>query len=119
MILAYHNGKYEPVHLPAAMQWAPVFSWITGDFNNDGFCDIIAGGNFKNVQPYEGSYDAGYGTMLLGNGNLTFTVLSMLRSGINIKGEIRDMKIIKMAGGKIMFAVATKNGKINFIQLNK
>ncbi len=119
MVLVYRNGKYEPLHLPAAIQWAPVFSWLTGDFNNDGFCDIIAGGNFKNVQPYEGSYDAGYGTLLLGNGNLTFIVLNMFQSGINIKGEIRDIKTIKMAGGKIMFAVATNNGKIHFIQLNK
>lgn len=119
MVLVYNKGKYQPIQLPETLQWAPVFSWLTGDFDRDGLCDIIAGGNFKNVQPYEGSYDAGYGTVLMGKGNHVFSTVDMMRSGIDIKGEIRDMKSIKMAGGKMVFAVATNSGPIHFFQLNK
>lgn len=117
MILVYKNGKYEPLRLPEELQWAPVFSWFTSDFNHDGMPDIIAGGNFKNVQPYEGSYDASNGILLLNNGNNAFTNVEMLQSGIDIKGQIRDIKSIKTAGGKTIYAFAINNGKMVFIQL--
>ena len=119
MAMVYNKGKYEPIQLPEEMQWTPIFSWLTGDFNKDGFCDILAGGNFKNVQPYEGSYDAGYGTMLRGDGNLGFTFIKMSQSGINIKGEIRDIKRINSPGGKELFLIALNNKRICLYQLNK
>ncbi|MEO5999705.1 MAG: VCBS repeat-containing protein, partial [Chitinophagaceae bacterium] len=118
MVLVYNNGKFEPINLPSEIQWSPVFSWITGDFNEDSFPDILAAGNFHNVLPYEGAYDASYGTLLLGNTSRNFTAASMLQSGIDIKGEVRDMKMIRMANGRNVIAVAINNKRLRFISLN-
>lgn len=116
--LVYANGKYQSVDLPEEVQWSPVFNWLTGDFNNDGFTDIIAGGNLHNVSPFEGVYDAGYGTFLSGDAKRNFKTVMMLRSGIAIKGDIRDMKLVNIANGKPVIAVAVNNSQLRFLRCN-
>ncbi|MEJ7769584.1 MAG: VCBS repeat-containing protein, partial [Chitinophagaceae bacterium] len=116
MVFVNRNGKYQPIDLPGEIQWAPVYCWFTGDLNQNGLSDILAGGNLKNVPPYEGSYDAGYGTLLEGKGNRVFTAMTMLKSGIDIKGQVRDIKSIRMAKGRRVLAVALNNDKIKFFE---
>jgi hypothetical protein len=38
------------------------------DIDNDGFPDILAGGNFYGVSTYQGRYDANYGLVLKNKG---------------------------------------------------
>ena len=115
-VLVYKNNAYTNMQLPSEMQWTPVFSWATGFFTQKSGCDIIACGNFNNVQPYEGIYDAGYGTMISQNNDGDFTVVPMLGSGIHIKGEVRDIKKMRMAGGYTVLVIAVNNGNIIFMR---
>jgi len=105
--------------LPNEVQWSPVFTFVTGDWNRDGVMDIIAAGNFYGVLPYEGRYDASYGSLLLGEGIMGsgrsgfcgdasgdcrpgFHVLPMSRSGILLEGEVRDGKVLRTARGPLL-----------------
>ncbi|MDB5249924.1 MAG: ASPIC/UnbV protein [Segetibacter sp.] len=114
VVMINKAGKFSERKLPDAVQWSPVFSFLIGDFNKDGISDLICPGNFSGVIPFEGKYDAGYGTVLLGIGKGEFKELSPLQSGIKINGEVRDSKIVHLAGDREILAFAVNNNKVKF-----
>ena len=63
-----NRGKkgFELKPLPIAAQLAPVYSILISDFNQDGFEDILLGGNFYRSKPEIGIYDGSYGLFLKG-----------------------------------------------------
>ena len=99
------------------MQWSPVFAFYTADFNQDGTTDILAAGNFYGVLPYEGRYDADYGTVLLNENNTGFKTPGSLQTGFIADGETRDIKTIRTIKGKKMIAVARNNNTIKIFSL--
>ncbi|MBC7628766.1 MAG: VCBS repeat-containing protein [Ferruginibacter sp.] len=112
MLVNNGAGKFTLSKLPASLQWSPVFSFLTEDVNRDGKTDIISAGNFYGVLPYEGRYDAGFGTILLNAGSNHFTALSPYQSGFLASGEVRDIKKIKLANGSRCFLVARNNNTL-------
>jgi len=100
-------------------QWSPVFSFLTGDFNNDHQTDILSAGNFYGVLPYEGRYDASFGTVLLSDGKHSFATINSLQSGFMADGEVRDIKCIRSVNGRQLFVVARNNGAISLFALVK
>jgi hypothetical protein len=113
VLVKNEKGKLMVSKLPLFVQWSPVFSFITGDFNRDGKTDIISAGNFYGVLPYEGRYDANYGLVLLNNG-ASFQMCSALHSGLLLEGEIRDIKKLRTAGDKTLFAFSRNDNTIVF-----
>jgi len=111
------TGQFNLSKLPAQVQWSPVFAFLTGDFNHDQQTDVLAAGNFYGVLPYEGRYDAGYGTVLLGQARGQFKALTPLASGIMAEGEIRDIKTLGTLSGKTLILIARNNNTILFYQL--
>jgi hypothetical protein len=105
--------------LSSQVQWSPVFAFFTDDFNHDGTTDILAVGNFYGVLPYEGRYDASYGTVLLNEQNAGFKIPTPLQSGFMVDGETRDIKMIKTIKGKKMIAVARNNDTIRIFSLQE
>lgn len=114
MLLVNNGSTYNILKLPARVQWSPVFAFFTGDFNADQKMDVIAAGNFYGVLPFEGRYDASNGTVLLGKDTFDFQSLSALQSSLMIEGEVRDIKMLRMAGNKRIIAVARNNEQILF-----
>jgi enediyne biosynthesis protein E4 len=106
------NGNYEFKPFPQQAQSAPLFGFAL--LKDKG---ILAGGNFSGVIPFEGRYDADYGdVMTFGKGgNLNW--LSPLRSGVLLRGEVRDIKTIKTANG-VIYAVAFNNNRMRFFELS-
>lgn len=102
VIMKNDKGKLSVSKLPPMVQWSPIFSFMTGDFDKDGHADVLSAGNFYGVLPYEGRYDANYGTVLLGKGGV-FQETSSLRSGLILEGEIRNIKKIRTQGGKSLY----------------
>jgi hypothetical protein len=82
-----------------------------------GTTDILVAGNFYGVLPYEGSYDAGYGTVMLNEGNSGFKMPNPLQTGIMLDGEVKDIKVIKAIQGKKMIAVARNDNIIKIFSL--
>lgn len=106
------KGRLSLSELPGTAQWSPVFAFFTGDFNGDSTMDVIAGGNFSGVLPYEGRYDASYGSLLLNSG-LFFSTVYPLNSGLCFDGEVRDIKKIRVRGRELLM-VARNNKRILF-----
>jgi hypothetical protein len=102
------DGNFEWGLLPVAAQFSPVYAIETLDFNNDGKTDILLGGNFFDVIPEMGQYDASYGLVLQGLGDGKFQPLDA-PSGFSIKGQIRQLKVVKDAKGKDLIFVVRNN----------
>jgi enediyne biosynthesis protein E4 len=113
------KGGFVMLTLPPAVQWSVVFAFCTGDFNQDGKTDILAAGNLYGILPYEGRYDAGYGTVLLNENNNGFKTANAWQTGFMADGETRDIKVIRTINGKKMIAVARNNDSIKIFALSE
>jgi hypothetical protein len=91
------NGGFKKVLLPVEVQFAPVKDMILSDFDQDGFIDIVMGGNFNSVRPLYGRYEASYGWFLKGSGNGNFDVQYPVESGFYVRGELNKIKQFKVS----------------------
>jgi hypothetical protein len=92
------NGGFNRQPLPPEAQFSPIYGITWLDYDGDGKKDLLLGGNFYESKPEVGSYDASYGLLLKGDDNGAFTSLSSMRSGILVKGAVRDIIPIKHNG---------------------
>ena len=90
------NGTFTSKPLPIPAQLSSMYGIAAEDFDKDGNTDILMGGNFYQSKPETGIYDASYGTMLKGDGKGNFTSLPAQQSGINLKGAVRDIIVLKI-----------------------
>jgi hypothetical protein len=97
-IVAINNGngsfKIEP--LPLMVQLSSVNAICAADVNKDGKTDLVLGGNMFGFPPQFGRLDASYGHLLLNNGKGGFEWIEPRLSGLDLKGQIRDIKQIKI-----------------------
>ncbi|UII30793.1 VCBS repeat-containing protein [Fulvivirga ulvae] len=107
--------KFEP--LPTEAQMAPISAFNLIDYNADGQNDLLAGGNYFDVNIQRGRYDASYG-LLLKNTNGKFIAVPNAQSGLEIKGQIRDIKKIKV-GDREIILVARNDESIRVLTLKK
>ncbi|KPK84620.1 MAG: hypothetical protein AMS27_09450 [Bacteroides sp. SM23_62_1] len=109
------NDSFKLILLPKEAQFSPVYAIAAEDFNNDGICDMLLGGNQYRAKPETGIYDASYGLYLKGNTRGSWTAVSSTESGIFTKGELRDMKILNI-NGKHIVAFVRNNDILQFYQ---
>ena len=55
-------------------QLSPVYSIISDDFNNDGFIDILLGGNLSEIKPEFGPSKASYSSLFLETNTINFSI---------------------------------------------
>jgi len=109
------KGSFQITPLPVEAQFSPVYTIAADDFDKDGNCDLLIGGNQYRAKPETGIYDAGYGLFLKGDTAGTFHPVLPMTSGFFTKGELRDMKILNIHGGRII-AVARNNDNLQFFK---
>lgn len=107
------NGTFKIVPLPDEAQFSPVYAIDADDYDNDSKCDIILGGNQYRAKPQTGIYAASNGLFLKGNGEGKWQSLSPSLSGFFNRGEIRDLKQLKIGKERII-AVARNNDYLQF-----
>ena len=90
------NGRFSIHKLPVEAQFSPIYALASADVNGDGFPDIITGGNLSKTRVSTGKYDANYGIVLLGDGKGSFKTMDPMVSGLKIKGDVRDIGIMKI-----------------------
>ena len=56
--------------------------------------DLFLGGNFYGLKPEVGRQNSNFGLILKGNDSGRFTPLLPGTTGVDIKGEVRDAKIL-------------------------
>ena len=112
------RGVFSRISLPVEVQFSPVMAIQSGDFNGDGFSDLLMGGNLHRVKPEVGRYDASYGNLLLGDGKNGFHLVPPMESGIRLEGEVRDFTQIAI-GEKAYILVARNNEDLQAFKILK
>lgn len=109
IVLINDDGILKKQSLPIYAQISPLKSSLVIDVNGDGHKDIITTGNHFGVEVETTRYDAGYGTVLLGDGNNNFQFISPLESGFYTPYDSRDLNMIKSNSGQLV--VVTNNNE--------
>lgn len=107
VLLNQGGGDFELAKLPRMAQRSWMYSIALTDINGDGNLDILMGGNLYGAKPEVGQYDASYGEVLLGKGDGSFEYIPNRSHGLQVKGEIRDLKVIMLQGKRQL--MVTKN----------
>lgn len=102
MIAWNESGKFKLEPLGLEAQLSPVYAIAIDDFNQDQHKDILLGGNQYRAKAEVGRYDASFGSLFLGSQTKAFKFSDPKVSGVFIKGEIRDMSLIKANGRKVL-----------------
>jgi len=103
------NGKFLIQKMPQMTQLSSVNAIKCLDVNGDGYEDIIAGGNEFGFLPQFGRLDASLGHVLLNNGKGQFTELRTTQSGLELRGQIRD--IAELKGKDNLFLLFLQNNE--------
>ena len=105
------RGRFALEPLPIEAQFAPVNASVAGDVDGDGRTDLLLGGNFYATPPMLGRYDASYGLLLHGIGDGRFVAVDMPRSGVEITGQVRRMRVLRTSAGPLI-AVARNDDRL-------
>jgi hypothetical protein len=108
------NFSWEP--FPVQAQFSPVHAIETVDIDGDARVEILLAGNFFDVLPELGRYDACYGVVLQEKENGGFEVLLPEQSGFFMKGQVRKMRLIK-CGDKDRIIIAKNNDHVQVLEV--
>ncbi|HZE84994.1 MAG TPA: FG-GAP-like repeat-containing protein, partial [Puia sp.] len=89
------NGRFSIRPMPTMVQLSSVNAIHCMDLNGDGFPDLVLGGNESGFLPQFGRLDASFGHILLNDGKGNFTWIGPERSGLELRGQIRDIAEIR------------------------
>ncbi|MGK0251294.1 MAG: hypothetical protein ACI81G_000730 [Gammaproteobacteria bacterium] len=112
------RGNFEITELPYQVQLSCVCGISCRDLNNDGFKDIIMGGNNFEFKPQYSQLDANFGSVLLSNGGANYEWQNYNESGFYVRGEIKHLQTFSDANGKMFMIVALNNDKPKIFALN-
>ncbi|MDY8134746.1 VCBS repeat-containing protein [Aquimarina sp. 2201CG5-10] len=117
-IIAYNNGNgdFDIKALPKEVQLSCVCDIEIADLNNDGFIDLILGGNNYNLKPQFSRLDASRGNVLLNDGKGEF--IDHKSSGFQVEGEIKSMQWMKNKSGDKYLVTAINNQEPKIFKLN-
>lgn len=108
-------GKFRFAPLPFMAQLAPVNGIVVQDVNGDQHLDLVLAGNNWDTEVETVAYDAGIGTVLLGDGQGGFRHLPNLQSGFWALGNVKDLLAIPDArGNRTYFLIARNNFRMGF-----
>ncbi|RIV22707.1 RNA-binding protein [Fibrisoma montanum] len=115
-----NNGKGQFVFqpLPTEAQFSPVCGVSVTDYDGDGRKDLILAGNFFDVLPEIGRYDASYGLVLRNagqatGGRLQLTPVNPAASGFFVPGQVRRIRQTRQG----QFILAKNNSRPQVFQV--
>jgi enediyne biosynthesis protein E4 len=110
------KGHFAMQALPTEAQLSPVNAAIVYDLNGDGIEDIFMAGNFYGLKPQTGRFDASYGTLFLGDQKGHFNYVPPKQSGLFVRGEVRDAKMLNPISKNPLLLVARNNDNLMLFQ---
>jgi hypothetical protein len=106
--------KVEP--LPIEAQFAPVFGIVAGDYNGDGFADVVLTGNSYAPDVLTGRYDAMKGLLLLGDGTGSLKSVRIQRSGILVDGDAKGLAQLITSDRRIVILAAQSDDSLRVMK---
>lgn len=113
------NGKFIPKALPRAAQVTTTRKIITHDANGDGHLDLLLLGNRYDFEVETPRQDAGYGALLLGDGQGDFRASMAYESGLFVKGSVVDAAEMTLSDGQQALLIAKNNAYLQLVSINK
>ncbi len=96
------DGTFRWHELPIEAQFSPVYAIAFLDVDGDGLKDLILGGNQSYTRIKIGKMDANYGMLFINQGNCQFTFVPQRKSGLSVKGDVRDIAVIEREGDTLL-----------------
>jgi hypothetical protein len=115
--LQNNDGKFIAKPLPYQAQFSNINAMVVKDIDLDGNLDIVLGGNLYNAEVETPRNDSSYGLWLKGDGNNGFSALPPRDSGLVMRGDIRNIKLIKV-GDENHLIIAANNQALQQIKIN-
>ena len=112
------NGNFTIQKLPPMAQLSSLNAIEPVDVNNDGFIDLIAAGNRYEFLPQFERQDASFGHVLINNKNGNFSWMQPMQSGLQVKGEVKQIVQFKNTSGNY-FLFLRNNDYPAFYKLKK
>jgi hypothetical protein len=85
------NGQFSVRKLPQMVQMSSVNVIHCMDINEDGYPDLVFGGNQFDFQPQLERLDASLGDVLINDGRGNFRWIESAKTGLGLKGQVRDI----------------------------
>jgi len=92
------NGSFTVQKFSPMVQLSSVNNIHCMDINGDGFTDLVLGGNLFNFQPQLEQVDGNSGDVLINDGKGNFSWTQAANTGLNLKGQLRDIAEIHSKG---------------------
>jgi hypothetical protein len=100
--LKNEGGRFSFYPFPAAMQVAPIMDLLCFDFDGDGQDQVLAGGNYFGVKPYQGRLDSFPGALINGENE----ILLGNRTGLDFMNKsVRHLSVISLNNQPYLMAV--------------
>lgn len=99
------NGIFEIKNLPVQFQLSCMNSIQFMDLNNDGYADMITGGNQLGFLPQFERLDGSFGDILINDGKGNFIAQPQRKTGFNWRGMVRDIKKININGNEAILVL--------------
>ncbi|HEX5025891.1 MAG TPA: VCBS repeat-containing protein [Agriterribacter sp.] len=93
------NGQFTIQELPPMVQLSCINAIMPMDVNGDGYVDLVTGGNQFGFLPQFEKLDASFGDILINDGKGNLNWQSAVQTGLGLRGELRDIAMIKNARG--------------------
>lgn len=113
------HGKFSRKVLPVQAQFGPVYTMLTGDYNDDGYQDILLAGNSYATEPSTGRYDALSGLLLSGDGKGNFAPNMSSQTGFVADKDVKGMAELFLADGGSVLLIGNNNAAMDIYQGNK
>lgn len=97
--LKNNEGTFTFIAFETPLQLAPITSFVTYDFNNDGTLEVLAAGNYFGLKPYHGRLDAFSGALILDEKN----IIPANYLGLELsKKSVRHLNVIELNSQKYL-----------------
>ena len=116
IVLINNNGILDPLYLPIEAQTSPIKSCLVQDFNDDGFKDLLLVGNHYGVEVETVRYDAGHGSLFLGDGKNNFRFIPPSESGVYIPKDSRNVTSLKTTNQENIYLTTNNNSTISLFK---
>ncbi len=98
--------------LPLPAQYAPVYGIVLEDFNQDGKKDMLLAGNNTWTRIKFGRYAANHGVLMLGDGKGGFTYVPQTKSGLQLIGNVKSLRLIRAGNSPKIIAGINDNNAV-------
>ena len=86
-----NDGQFELIPLPSEVQFSCICGIYCKDINQDGFADLLLGGNDNGFTPQFSKLDASFGHVLINQKDGTFQKVTEQQGGFFLRGDVKQL----------------------------